>query len=546
MSGGPQINVRLSSSEPEIRSLFSKLTKREIEFLVDFWKKKNFKIDFGFVWENDPSGPSCAYSLDKPELENLIKKETEKFKKSDADLASIGDATSDALDPVADAPESERSAAIKINYDEVVDAIFDATPTIEYFRSRNSLLLPNEIALDDQGNPEGNGSVAALNFLSVAQIDANLLCSTTDFSRENMLSRANLNITNDFNAFWSQLIGGDVKIGIECKLTEKFEGGQKKFYLTFWTREGVNRLFPTQRSEGVRWFLSFYLHIRAAAIRKRDLVFLLDEPGASLHAKAQSDALRLINQLSKTVRFVYSTHSPTMIEFEKFSRLLVVQRDPASEHNPTIVIPAHNLSAASKESLSPILSAMGADFSSQNVIKKTRNVILEEISAFYYLSSLWTVQFPNEEAYFIPANGRDNIPELARMFLGWGLQFVIVLDDEPDSRRLIRDMKRDFCGDDETRAAQLIRKIKGCHGIEDMFSKSDFATRVVGCDPIPDGLSNSSFAKERRLNKAVLGFKFAQSIRDKKFSWSDLDEETRTKFSSLFADISQMLKNHDQ
>ena len=157
----------------------------------------------------------------------------------------------------------------------------------------------------------------------------------------------------------------------------------------------------------------------------------MDEPGANLHSKAQGDVLKLINQLGKdTSTVVYSTHSPQMLEYPKLFRVHAVQRDGDLDESPTRVIDAHRLGTASTDTLSPILTAMGADLSQHQVIRKTHNVLLEEMSGFYYLSSFWKLMAIETEAHFIAATGVNKIEALANMFRGWGLDYIVAMDDE--------------------------------------------------------------------------------------------------------------------
>ncbi|MCF2141261.1 MAG: ATP-binding protein [Candidatus Lokiarchaeota archaeon] len=47
-------------------------------------------------------------------------------------------------------------------------------------------------------------------------------------------------------------------------------------------------------------------------------MLLLDEPGLSLHAKAQNDFLKFINEkLASNHQVIYTTHSPFMIDPSK-------------------------------------------------------------------------------------------------------------------------------------------------------------------------------------------------------------------------------------
>jgi hypothetical protein len=66
------------------------------------------------------------------------------------------------------------------------------------------------------------------------------------------------------------------------------------------------------RSKGFVWFFSFLVWF--SEVRKQygeNVIILLDEPGLSLHARAQADLLRYFNeQLRPKHQVIYTTHSP--------------------------------------------------------------------------------------------------------------------------------------------------------------------------------------------------------------------------------------------
>ena len=51
---------------------------------------------------------------------------------------------------------------------------------------------------------------------------------------------------------------------------------------------------------------------------------LLDEPGLNLHASAQADLLRFLQDLSKDYQILYTTHSPFMIPTGNLDRVRTV------------------------------------------------------------------------------------------------------------------------------------------------------------------------------------------------------------------------------
>lgn len=65
----------------------------------------------------------------------------------------------------------------------------------------------------------------------------------------------------------------------------------------------------TQRSEGLKWFLSFLIGFRAQTDKFQDYLILFDEPGLHLHPGGQKDILKQVNLLAENNQIVYSTHS---------------------------------------------------------------------------------------------------------------------------------------------------------------------------------------------------------------------------------------------
>ncbi len=81
-----------------------------------------------------------------------------------------------------------------------------------------------------------------------------------------------------------------------------------------------------ERSRGFVWFFSFLAYFsRLEQEAQQPLILLLDEPGLSLHASAQHDLLRFIDErLATKHQVLYTTHSPFMVEPRRFSRVRTV------------------------------------------------------------------------------------------------------------------------------------------------------------------------------------------------------------------------------
>ena len=85
-----------------------------------------------------------------------------------------------------------------------------------------------------------------------------------------------------------------------------------------------------ERSKGFVWFFSFLVYFsmieKIQEEQDRDMIFLLDEPGLSLHALAQYDFQRFINErLAPKHQVVYTTHSPFMVDLNNLTSVRTVE-----------------------------------------------------------------------------------------------------------------------------------------------------------------------------------------------------------------------------
>ena len=444
-------------------------------------------------------------------------------------------------------PGEQSEAAVKeLTEEEFIDKIFDKTPEFELFEDLASL-LPDTIDIEDlqNKNTKAEGYKGAQNLLAIAGLDLNFLQNSERRIVENHIERLNKNVTTSFQEFWRQKIGKTNKIAIEFELkhhdTSQAEKSGKP-YLVFWIKDGEEKLYPKQRSKGVRWFTSFYLQLKASSLdeTKHGRVFLIDEPGGSLHARAQEDVLKVFEDIKDKVQVIYTTHSPYLIKLETIYRLLAVQRaDEEDDKSETLVFDAHKLGAASSDTLSPIYTLMGADFSQQQVIKKNNNIILEEISAFYYISSFWKLANSKKEVQFLPATGTNNIPQLANLFLGWGLDFGVVVDDDSSGRTIYNGLKHDLFLDNESRAKKRMIKIKGCSGIEDLFTSINFKKHILEDMTLSFKQKNSEYMKGKP--KAIFALKFMLKVNGGKLKMSHLDKSTQDNIKNLIGNIETIL-----
>lgn len=524
----PEVSLSFSVTWDEVKEMFpdKNFPKGVAKFVTE--KKR---ININRIWTDADSEGDLV--LEEKELSEL-------FASSEAEDASENKEVSTSA--TAGVIEEEK----EIEESEFIETFFDNSPDWEFFEDFASL-LPDTIDLEDlqNKNTKAEGYKGAQNLLAIAGIELSVLQSSDRRILENKLGKTNKTVTANFQEFWRQKIGKTNKISIEFELKHHEESkGEKKGkpYLVFWIKDGEEKLYPKQRSKGVRWFTSFYLQLKASSLNDgiQKQIILIDEPGGSLHARAQEDVIKVFENIKEKVQIIYTTHSPHLITLKTIYRLLAVQRaNEKDDKSETLVFGAHKLGAVTTDTLSPIYTLMGVDFSNQRAIQKENNILLEEISAFYYLSSFWKLTESKKEVHFLPATGTSNIPQLANLFLGWGLHFGVVVDDDSSGRNVYNELRRDLFlnSDDESKKRML--KLKDCTGIEDIFiGGDDFKIHVLE-DVSLTIKKNSDYVRGKP--KAVFALKFMLKVDEGKLKMTDLHKDTQKKIGEIVAEIEKLL-----
>jgi predicted ATP-dependent endonuclease of OLD family len=172
-----------------------------------------------------------------------------------------------------------------------------------------------------------------------------------------------------------------------------------------------------EHSTGFRWFFSFLAAFSAYENSEHPVIILLDEPGLGLHARAQADFLRFIDErLSKKCQVIYSTHSPFMVQPKKLERVRLVE-DGGREVGSRIT---DNVLSTDRDTLFPLQAALGYDMA-QHLFISPNNLVVEGTADFTYISLIsdhlrdmgrtgldhkWSV---------IPVGGADLIPSFVAL-----------------------------------------------------------------------------------------------------------------------------------
>lgn len=456
-----------------------------------------------------------------------------------------------------DLPEQAEEEAYKELQDEqeflpadiLAEKVFARVPAFEFFEDFRSL-LPNRIDLEDitNNNHTVEGFKAAKNFLIISGLEPGFfLMQQNNRILKQKIEQLNGEITLSFQDYWRQKVGKNNKIKLHFELEHydyNHPDKKGKPYLEFWIKDDNERLYPKQRSRGVRWFLSFYLELKAMAkkYQGKPRVLLIDEPGVSLHARAQEDVLKVFEDIKESIQIIYSTHSPHLIDSNKLYRLLAVQR--AIEDNyasESLVFDAKKLTSASADTLSPIYTLMGARLSEQQFIQKRNNVIVEDIRYFYYLTTFFEMLGESEELFFLPSTGIKNMPILVNLMLGWKLDFVVLISGDQEAKKVYKELDGLFSMKEDKTEKDKILKLEGFNSIEDLFTTIDFKKHVlhrrVGITE-----TNSEYIELHNLSPVELASNFMLHVANVNLKFEEFDEDTRKNIKELIGKIKKALR----
>ena len=422
---------------------------------------------------------------------------------------------------------------------------FEYCPIFEMFEDFGSL-LPNRIDMDDivSGNENVEGYKAARNFLSLAQIDYTFFQQPSSRILKQKIENLNQTLTRNFHDFWQQSIGSNNKIHIQFELDHynaSFGGKAGKPYLEFWIKDEGERLYPKQRSRGVRWFLSFYMELMASASYDRQMVLLVDEPGVSLHARAQEDVLKVFEDIKDKIQIIYTTHSPHLVEINKLHRVLAVQRDDVENFRSTSrILDPMQLSSASPDTLTPLQSILGNPMGTESFSARSVNVIVNDTGSFYILNAIILLTGFKGKVCVIPSTNTSSIPLLCNILMGWGLEFAVLLFENDDEIKMAELLKRTIFKTDKSGRELLIRMPGAFLNSEDILSTLDFKNHLLETRegiPVP----NSVYIREKELPRNFILSRFLSKVKEGKLKASDFDEETLENFK-VITDLLEGLK----
>jgi ABC-type ATPase involved in cell division len=408
-------------------------------------------------------------------------------------------------------------------------------------------LLPNRIDLADiiSGKDQVEGYKAARNFLTLAQLDFSFFEQPSSRILKQKIENLNHSLTCNFQDFWQQSIGRNNKINIQFELdhyNSNYAGKAGKPYLEFWIKDEGERLYPKQRSRGVRWFLSFYMELKASACENsKPLVLLVDEPGVSLHARAQEDVLKVFEDISQKIQIIYTTHSPHLVEINKLHRVLAVQRDDIdSFRSTTRILDPLQLSTATPDTLTPLQSILGNPMGKEGFSNVRFNLVVNDIGSFYLLNAIVLLTSFRGNISIIPSTDISSMPLMCNILMGWGMEFGALLFENENENQIEETLRKTVFKTTKSEKDLIIKLPESFQNAEDLLSTLDFKNHVINTR---EGITvpNSVYIREKEVPRNFVLSRFLSNVRSGQISVKDFDEETLENFK-LITDIFKGLK----
>ena len=258
------------------------------------------------------------------------------------------------------------------------------------------------------------------------------------------LESASIGISDEIFEFWKQ----NTQLRVEFDLSAANPNDPPPLnagpilHVRIWNdRHRVSVPFD-ERSKGFVWFFSFLVYFsEIEEMRKGDMVLLLDEPGLNLHAMAQYDFLRFIDQrLAPRHQVVYTTHSPFMINLNNLTSVRTVED---MDHYGTVI--TDDVLQNSSETVFPLQTALGYQLA-ETLFLAPHCLLVNSPSDLIYLQVLGEFCAAEGRAkldprwVIIPVGRSENLPAFISLLGDNYTSLAVLMDVTPASRAHIESI----------------------------------------------------------------------------------------------------------
>jgi hypothetical protein len=383
-------------------------------------------------------------------------------------------------------------------------ALKPRVPKLLYFSEYSALPYSVKIEriLKTSSEDLNDGELTARALLRIAAADNDYLINPDYERRKRELENVANSITQDVLQYWSQNPELRVQPDITQETISDNQGRHSvidELKMRIWDQRHQLSLPFDEHSTGFRWFFSFLAAFSEYEFRSEPLIILLDEPALGLHARAQRDFLRFINErLAPKSQVIYTTHSPFMVQPDRLERVRLVE-DRGQIEGAKVT---SDVTTTDPDTLFPLQGALGYDLA-QHLFIAPHNLVVEGTSDYTYLrvvsdyfKSLDTRTSLDDRWSLVPVGGVDLVPTFVAL-LGNHLDVTVLIDAQKGGHQKLSRL-----ADQGILEANRIITVGHTLGrkeadIEDLFEPSEYvelfnsafgenikSTELTGNDPI--------------------------------------------------------------
>ncbi len=250
----------------------------------------------------------------------------------------------------------------------------------------------------------------------------------------------------------------------------------------------------SERSTGFIWFFSFLVWF--SEVRREhgnNLIVLLDEPGLSLHGRAQYDLLRYIKEeLLAKYQVIYTTHSPFMIDASDLLSCRTVE-DVVTDGDEVIGTKVgQDILATDRDTLFPLQAALGYELT-QSLFVGEHCLLVEGPSDLLYLQWAsdqlrargrtgldlrWTIT---------PCEGLAKVSSFMVLFGGNNLHIAVLTDFSHGDKAKVRALREsELLREGHVFTADMFVAGASEADIEDMLGRSFYVSLVNAAYELKD------------------------------------------------------------
>ena len=443
----------------------------------------------------------------------------------------------------------------------------------EYYQMRGQENL-NELILREDAGQLLESDHPLLGLINLARLDHRELVNTKNTAElKNKLEGAGNHLTRRIVKYWSQNQHIQMRFDVRDAKPEDPEGMRKGTNVwgeVYDTVHWASTPFGS-RSRGFVWFFSFLAWYEDIKRQKRNVLLLLDEPGLSLHGRAQSDLLRYFDKELVMHQLIYSTHSPFMINPQRFECVRIVQdlgmdakEQLPKEKDGTKVLT--NVLDATADSLFPLQGALGYEIQ-QSLFVGPNSLIVEGATDLLFLKAVSSELERegrtglSEKWVITPVGGCGKVPTfVALLGAQKGMNLATLLDIQKKDRHQIEDLYKKKLLKKKNVNTYADFLDQDAADVEDLFDR-DFYVDLVNRAFVKQLASlidpKKLNTKEPRTLKVVEAYLEANPMKSGAFNhyrparylteqigdlWGRMSDKAKDRFEAVFKALNEILK----